>query len=41
MQLLSKNEIIQFKNEEKKLQIDNGVKIAKKVDELRSTFNHK
>jgi len=39
MQLLSKNEIIQNKNIEKKLQMDNGVKIAKKVDELRNTLS--
>lgn len=39
MQLLSKNEIIKYQNDDKKLQIDNGVRIAKKVDELRSTLS--
>ncbi len=38
MKLLSKNEINQKKTSERKLEIDEGIKLAKKVDSLRETF---
>lgn len=38
MKLLSKNEVERLKSSERKQEIDEGIKIARKIDELRNTL---